>query len=75
MAKVMFLGGVLNHEPTIFRGLSAYDCARQTLKSRYKIVFKKSKKQEIKTVISTLPNGIIYFPAHRPRAAEVLAAD
>ena len=34
MAKVMFSGGVLNHEPTIFKGLSAYDCARQTLKSR-----------------------------------------
>ena len=35
MAKVMFSGGVLNRELNIFRGLSAYDCARQTLMSSF----------------------------------------
>ena len=38
----MFSGGVLNREPTIFRGLSAYDCARQTLKSSFDVILQKN---------------------------------
>ena len=38
----MFSGGVLNREPPIFRGLSAYDCARQTLKSSFDVILQKN---------------------------------